>query len=68
MSFPLNLICVLPLVAQPQSIPEGMIPKEVVARNRNRQAGIVNKSEKASAKANNAKSPGYKNDDGPDDG
>lgn len=28
------------------SIPDGMIPKEVVVRNRNRQAGIINKPTK----------------------
>lgn len=38
-----------------------MIPKEVVARNRNRQAGIISTKEKSPVKTSNLKSTGYKN-------
>ncbi|XP_014221578.1 fibrous sheath CABYR-binding protein-like [Trichogramma pretiosum] len=37
------------------NIPDGMIPKEVVARNRNRQAGIINKPEKPLHKSDSTK-------------
>ncbi|KAJ8667431.1 hypothetical protein QAD02_009094 [Eretmocerus hayati] len=49
------------------NIPDGMIPKEVVARNRNRQAGIVNKSSKSQDKIGGLKSS-HKTDDSSDDG
>lgn len=45
-----------------QSIPEGMIPKEVVARNRNRQAGILTVKEKSPVKTSNTKSLGSKSE------
>ncbi|OXU22635.1 hypothetical protein TSAR_013641 [Trichomalopsis sarcophagae] len=55
--------------AQTQSnIPEGMIPKEVVARNRNRQAGIPNKPAKPPSKSEISKSPGFKHHDSYDEG
>ncbi|XP_058796412.1 formin-binding protein 4-like [Phymastichus coffea] len=45
------------------NIPDGMIPKEVVQRNRNRQAGIKTIPEKPSSKPNITKSPGFKMSD-----
>ncbi|XP_014210655.1 formin-binding protein 4 [Copidosoma floridanum] len=48
------------------NIPEGMIPKDVVVRNRNRQAGIVNKPAK-SPKTDCFKVP-FSKDDSFDDG
>ena len=44
-----------------------MIPKEVVVRNRNRQAGIVNKPAKPPTKPNLQKSPGLKANESLDD-
>jgi hypothetical protein len=57
------------LVSQSQSnIPEGMIPKEVVVRNRNRQAGILSKPVKPPVKTDKCRSPGFRKDDSSDDG
>ena len=53
-------------VAETQNnIPDGMIPKDVVVRNRNRQAGIVNKPNKAQTKSSNSKN--RRKDDSSDD-
>ncbi|XP_051156262.1 formin-binding protein 4-like isoform X2 [Leptopilina boulardi] len=57
-----------PGVSSNSEIPEGMIPKEVVARNRNRQAGIQENQVPLNTKQLDTSIPPHLRDDDSDDG
>lgn len=57
-----------PSVSSNSEIPEGMIPKEVVARNRNRQAGIQENRVPVNTKQLDTSLPPHLREDDSDDG